>query len=108
MIAVFGTGAVIGLALFSSLLSWSLERYEQLMLAGLIGLMAGSLRVLWPWPNGTGSEESTDGAALALPRGDVLVPIVLAVVAAVAIIVVAHLAGDRTSAEPVIPADIEA
>lgn len=108
VIAVFGTGAVIGLALFSSLLSWSLERYEQLMLAGLIGLMAGSLRVLWPWPNGTGSEESTDGAALALPRGDVLVPIVLAVVAAVAIIVVAHLAGDRTSAEPVIPADIEA
>ena len=24
------------------------------MLAGLIGLMVGSLRVLWPWPNGTG------------------------------------------------------
>ena len=24
------------------------------LLAGLIGLMAGSLRVLWPWPNGVG------------------------------------------------------
>ena len=76
------------------------------MLAGLIGLMVGSLRVLWPWPNGTGSEESTDGAALALPRGDVWWPVALGVLAAVAIVVVARVAGDRTSAEPVIPADV--
>ncbi len=105
VIAVFGVGAVVGLAGFSSVLSWALERYEQFMLAGLIGLMAGSLRVLWPWPNGTGSEESTDGSVLALPSGDVFWPIALAVVAAVVIVVVAHLAGDRTSTEPVIPAD---
>lgn len=92
-IGVFGLGAVIGLAGFSSLLSWALDRWEQLMLAGLIGLMAGSLRVLWPWPNGTGSEESTNGAEIALPAGDVFWPTALALLAAVAIIVVARVAG---------------
>ena len=106
VVAVFGAGAVIGLAGFSSLLSWALLRYEQLMLAGLIGLMAGSMRVLWPWPNGTGSEESTDGTELALPRGDVWWPVALALVAAVAIVVIARVAGHRTSAEPVVPADV--
>mgnify|MGYP006201293943 CR=1 FL=1 len=40
------------------------------VLSWYIGLMFGSLRVLWPWPNGTGSEESTNGAELALPAGD--------------------------------------
>ena len=93
IIAVFGVGAVLGLALFSSLLSWALERYEHLMLAGLIGLMAGSLRVLWPWPNGTGATESTNGTVMALPRGDVWWPIALAVIAAVGIVAIARFAG---------------
>lgn len=99
LLAVFGVGAVIGLAGFSSLLGWALDRWEQLMLACLIGLMVGSLRVLWPWPNGTGSEESTDGAELALPAGDVWWPIVLAVVAAGAIVVLARVAGHRVEEE---------
>ncbi len=106
-IGVFGLGAVVGLAGFSSLLSWALDRWEQLMLAGLIGLMAGSLRVLWPWPNGTGSEESTNGAEMALPSGDVFWPIALAVIAAVAIIVVARVAGvneDEDEPEVAVPA----
>ena len=106
IIAVFGAGAVLGLAGFSSLLSWALERHEQVMLAGLIGLMVGSLRVLWPWPNGTGSEHSTDGTVMSLPRGDVWWPIALAALSAVAIVVIARVAGHRTSAEPVIPADV--
>lgn len=102
VIAVFGVGAVIGLAGFSSLLSWALDRYEQRMLAGLIGLMAGSLRVLWPWPNGTGSGESTDGTVMALPADDVAVPILLALGAALAIATLARFAGNRTPAEPVV------
>ena len=40
----------------------------------MIGLMLGSTRVLWPWPNG--SKTTT----LAAPSGDVFWPIVLAVV----------------------------
>lgn len=95
VLAVFGAGAVIGLAGFSSLLSWALHRFEQLMLAGLIGLMAGSLRVLWPWPNGTGAEESTNGTVMTWPEGDVFWPIALAAIAAFAIIGISQVAGIR-------------
>ena len=58
-LGVFLLGAVIGLSLFSSLLSWLLDRYADLVLAALIGLMIGSLRVLWPWPNGSGSSATS-------------------------------------------------
>lgn len=108
LLGVFTLGAVLGLALFSSALSWALERFEQRMLAGLIGLMVGSLRVLWPWPNGTGSEESTNGTEMALPRGDVVWPIVLALVAGAAIVLIARFAGDHTTSEPVIGAGVDA
>ncbi|NNC43662.1 MAG: DUF368 domain-containing protein [Acidimicrobiia bacterium] len=51
----FIIGAVVGLAMFSTLLNWLLDNHHDTMLAGLIGLMIGSLRVLWPWPDGTES-----------------------------------------------------
>ena len=53
-VAIFMVGAVIGLALFSTLLSWMLEHHSDRVLAAIIGLMIGSARVLWPWPNGVG------------------------------------------------------
>jgi putative membrane protein len=81
--AVFALGCVVGLALFSSLLDWALRRYHDLVMAGLIGLMAGSLRVLWPWPHGT---ETTE---LGAPAGDVVVPLVLALIAAGVVLAVA-------------------
>lgn len=49
-VAVFALGALGGLASFASLLKWLLERYHATVMAVLIGLMAGSLRVLWMWP----------------------------------------------------------
>ena len=72
VIAVFGLGAVIGLALFSTLLDRMLRDHHDTVMAALIGLMVGSLRVLWPWPNGT------DTANLASPT-DPLLPVLLAV-----------------------------
>lgn len=51
VLAVFAAGCVVGLASFSTLLNWLLRRYHDLVLAGLLGLMAGSTRVLWPWPS---------------------------------------------------------
>lgn len=70
---VFLLGAVIGLALFSTLLDRLLTDHHDTVMAALIGLMAGSLRVLWPWPDGT------DTAVLAAPS-DPLMPTLLAVV----------------------------
>jgi putative membrane protein len=63
-VGIFVLGAVIGLALFSQVLHWALANYHDVVLAGLIGLMAGSLRILWPWPDGV------EGGALAAPGSD--------------------------------------
>jgi putative membrane protein len=74
---VFILGAIIGLSLFSSLLDWMLHHFHDIVLAALIGLMIGSLRVLWPWPEGTESP-----ALDAPPAGEWVVPLLLAVAAA--------------------------
>ncbi len=73
-LGAFAIGCVVGLALFSTLLNWLLERYHNWVIAAMIGLMLGSTRVLWPWPNGVHT------TTLAWPADDVLWPIVLVVV----------------------------
>ena len=76
----FGIGCIVGLALFSTALNWALEHHHDLVMSAMIGLMRGSLRVLWAWPNGT---KTTD---LASPSGDVGIPILLAAVGAAVVI----------------------
>ncbi len=49
VIAVFLTGAAIGIVLFSNILSWLLKRYYDLTIALLAGFMIGSLNKVWPW-----------------------------------------------------------
>ncbi len=48
-VAVFVLGAMVGLGLFSKALDWLISRYHDRTMAALVGLMAGSLRALWPW-----------------------------------------------------------
>lgn len=48
-LSTFAFGAGIGLLLFARFLSWLLARYHDITVAILIGLMAGSLRKVWPW-----------------------------------------------------------
>jgi putative membrane protein len=75
LLAVFGIGAVVGLAAFSTLLDRLLRDHHDTVIAGLVGLMIGSLRVLWPWPDGV------DTANLAgPPSGEWLGPLLLALV----------------------------
>jgi putative membrane protein len=78
---VFAAGATIGLALFSTLLDRLLRDHHDTVIAALIGLMAGSLRVLWPWPDGT---ETT---ALGTPT-EPLIPVLLAVAGFVAVLAI--------------------
>ena len=54
-IVVFALGAGLGLGAFAKFLNWLLARYHDATMAVLIGLMAGSLRALWPWVNGDGA-----------------------------------------------------
>lgn len=85
VLAATGLGCIIGLMLFSSLLNWLLHHHHDTIIAAMIGLMIGSIRVLWPWPNGTST------TTISAPSGDIVLPIVLAVVAFVAVVVIDRL-----------------
>ncbi|MCP4964849.1 MAG: DUF368 domain-containing protein [bacterium] len=73
-------GMTIGLALFSQALSWALHHYHDAVMAALIGLMAGSIRVLWPWPDGL------DSTALGAPQSNLPVVLGLAFVALLVVV----------------------
>lgn len=90
-IIVFALGAVVGLALFSQLLYWLLEHHHDNVLAALIGLMAGSARILWPWPDGVGSAE------IGVPGDDWLSVVVAMALGAVAVNLIARLGMSRES-----------
>jgi putative membrane protein len=86
VLVTFMAGCVVGLALFSQVLHRALQRHHDVVLAALIGLMAGSIRVLWPWPDGVAS------TVLGAPEDDALVALVAAAIAFVFVIVVAGAA----------------
>jgi len=98
--AVFLAGAAVGLALFSSLLGWLLDQDRNTVMSVLVGLMLGSLRVLWPWPNGVGvmsrhEHEVISGTGLAWPgAGEWAAPTVAAVVGFSVVLLVTRLAQD--------------
>jgi putative membrane protein len=48
-LAFFALGAIAGLAVFVRLLTWLIQRFHFAVIALLIGVMAGSLRRIWPW-----------------------------------------------------------
>ena len=48
-LSVFALGCGVGLLLFSRILRWLVADYRQPMMAVLIGLLLGSLVILWPW-----------------------------------------------------------
>lgn len=75
-------GCVVGLALFSQVLHWALSQHYSTVMAALIGLMVGSLRVLWPWPAGV------DSTALEAPSAPVTLPVIFVVVGFVVVVAV--------------------
>lgn len=100
VIGVFLLGAVAGLAVFSQLLYWALRRHHDVILGGLIGLMAGSLRVLWPWPEGV------ETSALAAPAGDWVMVLGAALVGFGAVFAIARLeATERVDLSEQLPAE---
>jgi putative membrane protein len=94
ILAVFALGCVVGLGLFSTLLNWLLANYRNWVLAAMIGLMLGSTRVLWPWPNGTNT------TTLSAPSDDVAIPVLLFVVGATVVVIVDLIATKFVEVEP--------
>lgn len=92
-IAAFGVGAVIGLSAFSTLLHWLIRKHHDVVLGALIGLMAGSLRVLWPWPTG---EQGLGNTSLGSPvNGEFVGAAVGAVVAGAVVLAVTEVGSRR-------------
>ena len=90
----FTVGAVVGLALFSTLLQWLLEYYHRWVMATMVGLMLGSTRVLWAWPNGTNT------TTLGAPSGDVAIPLLLTFVGVVLVFGVDQLGRRFATTQP--------
>ena len=102
-LAALAAGAALGLALFSNLIGRVLDRWHDPTLAVMVGLLLGSLRVLWPWPAGVGvisrhAEEAIDGTGLGwAPISDLWLPTLLAVAAASVVLVLSAMASAADS-----------
>ncbi len=81
-ILVFVAGATLGLALFSQVLHWALHHHYDSVMAALIGLMFGSTRVLWPWPEGL------DGTTLGSPDGSIPAAVTLAILGSLVVLAI--------------------
>jgi putative membrane protein len=66
ILLVFGLGGIIGLSMFSRLLSWMLSRYERLVIATMCGFLVGSLKIIWPWKQVLESVVSHSGKTIVL------------------------------------------
>jgi len=84
VLGMYSIGALVGLLLFSRVLNRLLNRYRDLVVSMLLGLMVGSLRVLWPWPSDRGGLENT---GLGTPQTEELVGALIAALVGVAAVV---------------------
>lgn len=87
-VGLFTLGAIVGLAIFSQILHLALQRAHDVVLAVLIGLMVGSLRILWPWPDGVA------GPLLEAPSGQVPQALLAAIIGFGFVVVIARMAGE--------------
>jgi putative membrane protein len=104
VLAVLAAGACLGLILFSRFLGWLLDRYYSIVLAGLTGLMLGSLRKIWPWKETVSGSMDSAGALVqvnTMPPGLEMetVAAVLIMIAGMAVVAgLSILAGKRGKA----------
>lgn len=100
VLGVFTAGTATGILLFVRLLSWLLNKYHQMTMAGLTGLMIGSLRKIWPWKSMTElvTNDAGSGVTLAhnmLPHqmtAEVYIAIGLALLGGLAVVLLQRLA----------------
>jgi len=52
VLVVLALGCACGIMSFARVVNWMLRRFPDAVMAALTGLMAGSLRAIWPWRSG--------------------------------------------------------
>jgi putative membrane protein len=103
IILTFACGIVTGLAAFTRFLRWLLSRVYNSTLAFLVGLIAGSLRRIWPWKGEAiirviNGKDYVVSQANALPgsfSGDLFFSLGLILAGAAAVIILERLARQK-------------
>jgi len=98
-IGLFICGILVGIVAFSRLLHYLLRRQHDAAMAGLLGLMVGSLRVLWPFKEQvTDSSLRVEFMANRLPQFSepAFVPTLITVAAGIGLVVLLDRIGKRT------------
>ena len=71
-LSALGAGCVLGIMLFSRILSFLLAKFRNTVLSILVGLMFGSLVKLWPWKSTLSYQMGSDGSQIPLVQEAVL------------------------------------
>lgn len=61
ILVTFGSGMLVGMIVFSRVLSWTFKNYHDTTLAVLTGFLLGSLNKIWPWQQVIQTMEKPDG-----------------------------------------------
>jgi len=101
----FSVGAGLGLLTFARFLSWLLRRFHDLTVSVLLGLMAGSLRKVWPWKETTETMLDRHGETVPLIQKnilpqwgtDTLIPVLLALAGIGLVLLLASLESRRSA-----------
>jgi putative membrane protein len=105
IIIVFGLGCLIGLLSFARLLNYLLKNFRPLTLAFLTGLMAGSIKKIWPWKEIiqtkiVGGKSGVIWGANIMPEtlnSEVLIALGLAIIGFIAVLIIDRLARVKDS-----------
>ena len=71
-IFLFVSGAAVGILSSARVLAWIFKRHHDVTVAALTGLMAGSLRKVWPWKTDVSSPLESCGAEVPIMQINVL------------------------------------
>ncbi len=102
---VFAAGCAVGLISFSKLLRWLFARHKPITMAALCGLMAGSLRRIWPFqidttPDRAFKEKVYENYWPEAIDGEMLLSIGIALAAVIGVLAIDSLARRRFVAPP--------
>ncbi|HAW19955.1 MAG TPA: DUF368 domain-containing protein [Flavobacteriales bacterium] len=61
ILVVFGSGMLLGMIVFSRVISWTFKHHKDLTLAILTGFLLGSLNKIWPWQQVISTMEKEEG-----------------------------------------------
>ncbi len=87
-------GCLFGLLTFARVVGWLFERYHDAVVAALMGLMLGSLRLIWPWKQNPACLEEHVQCTNIMPAIDstVLIAIICLLVGMGSILIIERLA----------------